>query len=357
MAASSSSQPSSQASSPEVDVRQLEVPSEVSSGARTYKLVGRLGSGASASVFEALYKNERVALKVIPSTPKFSGFLKTELLALEKISAHPYIISLNYYGLDAKRSLWFLDLEFCEGGDALHRIQQGPLTEAHTKLVSFRLFQAIAFAHSAGICHRDIKLENVLFRDKECSIPILADWGMSATFNCYEPLKRDCGSLHYAAPEILSNQPYFGDQVDSFSTGVLIFAFASGCFPFTGKTPRARLLDIIGRDRLPFPRHLSPQFRDVCCGLVETDPRNRLTIVRALTHAWFDDPAIHLESSGGVSSGEPVSDDIPSSSASSSSDHPSSSLTSSTGTPEKKKKTGSRLKAMKQALFSSGKKR
>lgn len=261
----------------------------VSCGSRTYRVLSTIGAGASASVFRGAYKNDICALKIVPNDHKSGGFLRAELLALEKLSAHPNIISLNYYGLDLSQGVWFLDLELAEGGDALGRIQKGALTEDHCKSVAYRLFQAIAFAHSQGVCHRDIKLENLLFRDRECTIPILADWGMSATFNCYEPLKRDCGSLHYAAPEILSNQPYFGDQVDSFSAGILVFALASACFPFTGKTPRTRLLDIVTRERLPFPRHLSANFRDFCCGLVETDPRNRLTITKALLHPWFSD--------------------------------------------------------------------
>lgn len=274
----------------------------VSCGSRTYRILSPLGAGASASVYRAAYKNDICALKVVPNDSKSNGFLRAELLALEKLSAHPNIISLNYYGLDLSRGVWFLDLELAEGGDALSRIQKGALSEDHCKLVAHRLFQGIAFAHMQGICHRDIKLENLLFRDKECTIPILADWGMSATFNCYEPLKRDCGSLHYAAPEILSNQPYFGDQVDSFSAGILIFALASACFPFTGKTPRTRLLDIVTRERLPFPRHLSSNFRDFCCGLVETDPRARLTITKALLHPWFAE----------FQSSAPVADDLPS---------------------------------------------
>ena len=217
------------------------------------------------------------------------GFLRAELQALEVLSQHPYIISLNYYGLDVARDHWFLDLELAHGGDGLSLVQRSPLPEDHLKEVSFRIFKAIEFAHSMGICHRDIKLENLLFQDTECRIPLIADWGMSSSFNCYEPLTRDCGSLHYAAPEILGNQPYFGDQVDAFSTGVLIFALSSGCFPFTGKTPSARLLDIISRERLPFPKHLSHNFRDLCCSLVETDPRNRSTLTKALLHPWFAD--------------------------------------------------------------------
>jgi len=254
---------------------------------RTYAVGRSLGGGASAAVYLGTYKNETCAIKVIPNDQRSVCFLRAELQALEVLSQHPNIINLNYYGLDVVRDYWFLDLELAYGGDALSLVQRSPLTEPHLREVAFKLFKAIEFAHSSGFCHRDIKLENLLFQDSECRIPLLADWGMSTTFNCYDPLTRDCGSLHYAAPEILGNQPYFGDQVDAFSTGVLIFALSSGCFPFTGRTPSARLLDIIQRERLPFPKHLSSNFRDLCCSLVETDPRNRSTFTKALRHPWF----------------------------------------------------------------------
>ena len=270
-----------------------------------------LGNGASAAVFLGKYKEEEVALTVVPNDQKSMGFLRAELQALESLSQHPHIISLNYYGLDTVHDYWFLDLELALGGDGLHIVQRAPLSEEHLKDVSFKIFKALEFAHSMGICHRDIKLENLLFLDPECRHPLIADWGMSSQFNCYEPLTRDCGSLHYAAPEILGNQPYFGDQVDAFSTGILIFALSSGCFPFTGKTPSARLLDIISRERLPFPRHLSPAFRDLCCSLLETDPRNRSTLTKALLHPWFMD----LQTTTVTPSISALVDDDPSSSS------------------------------------------
>ena len=281
-----SNQPSSRA----LDLRRPVLAGDaLTSGRRTYQVVKNIGGGASAQVFLGMLKTQSCALKLVPNNEKSMSFLRSELHALEILSEHPYIISLNFYGLDVARDFWFLDLDLAKGGDGLSLVQKCPMSEDRLKDVSWKIFKAMEFAHAKGICHRDIKLENLLFQDAECTIPLIADWGMSSPFNCYEPLTRDCGSLHYAAPEILGNQPYFGDQVDAFSTGILIFALSSGCFPFTGKTPSTRLLDIISRERLPFPRHLSHHFRDLCCSLVETDPRNRCTFTKALLHPWFDE--------------------------------------------------------------------
>jgi serine/threonine protein kinase len=115
----------------------------------------------------------------------------------------------------------------------------------------------------------------------------VADWGLSARFAKGEQLKKDCGSLHYASPEILAGCPYDGAMIDSFSYGVVLFALVTGCFPFFGNNPRSRLLDIVTRERLPFPRNLTMEVRDLICGLVEADPAIRLSITDALEHDYF----------------------------------------------------------------------
>jgi serine/threonine protein kinase len=128
---------------------------------------------------------------------------------------------------------------------------------------------------------------DLLFRDEMQTRALVADWGLASRFVEGVPLKQDCGSMHYAAPEILGGRQYDGDKVDSFSLGILLFALTTGCFPFVGRTPRARLLDIVTREKLPFPRGFSFAIRDLLCALLETDPSIRMTATEALEHDFF----------------------------------------------------------------------
>ena len=81
-----------------------------------------------------------------------------------------------------------------------------------------------------GVCHRDLKLENLLF-DKVNKHIIVADFGF-ATRDDVECLTQFRGTKSYMAPEILANQSYNGYEVDVFSAGVILFIIVNGIFPF-----------------------------------------------------------------------------------------------------------------------------
>lgn len=92
------------------------------------------------------------------------------------------------------------------------------------------ILSAIEYLHNNWICHRDIKLDNILV-DENGDV-ILSDFGF-ASF-ALEKLHEREGSVGYAAPEILSGESYDGLKSDMWSLGVLIFTFFAGYTPFKG---------------------------------------------------------------------------------------------------------------------------
>ena len=84
------------------------------------------------------------------------------------------------------------------------------------KLIFYKILKGIQAIHEAGICHRDIKPQNILF-DKDFNIKI-CDFGYS-THND-ENLTDLVGTPSYGAPEILNEEPYDGFKADIFSLGV-----------------------------------------------------------------------------------------------------------------------------------------
>lgn len=91
-----------------------------------------------------------------------------------------------------------------------------------------QLVDAIEHIHKRGVAHRDIKLENVQIDPNEQFVQLL-DFGL-ATMNVRSDTV--CGSLHYAAPELLSGNIYFSKYVDLWSLGILLFAMTFQCYPF-----------------------------------------------------------------------------------------------------------------------------
>lgn len=260
--------------------------STISDQTYKYDILEPLGKGTSGAVYMAKRRGKVTALKLVPTSHRQNAF--AEVAALERLSSHRNVITMNYCSLDREKNTWFLELELCRGGDLLSAVSKGALTEELARPLAFDVLSALAHAHENDFCHRDIKLENVLLVDEQRTSAVLADWGLSVQMRPQQRLTKDCGSLHYASPEILASRPYEGDATDIWSTGILLFAMVTGCFPFVGSSARERLTDILSRKSLPLPSSLSSELCDLISRMLVVDGRQRLSAAEALHHPWFD---------------------------------------------------------------------
>lgn len=84
--------------------------------------------------------------------------------------------------------------------------------------------------HANNIVHRDLKIENIMISDSS-EIKII-DFGLSNLYDSRKQLHTFCGSLYFAAPELLKANPYTGPEVDVWSFGVVLFVLVCGKVPF-----------------------------------------------------------------------------------------------------------------------------
>ncbi|XP_013882256.1 serine/threonine-protein kinase pdik1l-B [Austrofundulus limnaeus] len=127
-------------------------------------------------------------------------------------------------------ALWLV-MEYCDGGDLNHFLLSRPPDPQRDHSVVLQLCSALAFLHSLGITHRDLKPDNVLV----CVTPKgpvikVADFGLSkmseAAVNgdlTRQRFSSTCGSDFYMAPEVWGGLSYTA-QADIFSLGVLFWA-------------------------------------------------------------------------------------------------------------------------------------
>mmetsp|Transcript_4337 Transcript_4337/g.5980 ORF Transcript_4337/g.5980 Transcript_4337/m.5980 type:complete len:461 (+) Transcript_4337:63-1445(+) len=213
---------------------------------KKYRIVKKIGHGANAEVKEAvnLQTDERVALKLISNTlsrRKAERFWN-EIEAMKSVS-HPSILQLKDYHTDLFDlnttgklcNHYILSMELCKNGDLFDLISKsGSLKEDISKRYTFQLLSGLEALHSKGICHRDIKLENLLL-DEQFNLKI-ADFGYSSISEAFKVRKcyTQCGTGKYMAPEVLSSncRPYDGSKYDVWSSGVVCFILIMGHPPF-----------------------------------------------------------------------------------------------------------------------------
>jgi serine/threonine protein kinase len=147
-------------------------------------------------------------------------------------------------GHDQEHGEWFIVMELVEGhglSSVLH--QRGTLRQDEVVLLGFELADALAYAHSRGVIHRDVKPSNVLVQTDGSAK--LVDFGLAAIEGWDVTLSgRVFGSPSYMAPERIQGRPG-GPAADQFSLGVVLYESVIGKNPFDATTPEARLHSVL----------------------------------------------------------------------------------------------------------------
>ncbi|KAH7428454.1 hypothetical protein KP509_09G002600 [Ceratopteris richardii] len=229
--------------------------------------------------------------------------VRREVLIMHQLPAHPNIVSLK--GVFEDDNAVHLVMEFCEGGELFDRIlARGHYSERAAATVIRTIVEVVQACHKNGVIHRDLKPENFLFANKREDSPLKAiDFGLSVSFKKGEKFSEIVGSPYYMAPEVLRRN--YGPEVDIWSTGVILYILLCGVPPFWADTEQgvaqAILRGIIDFRRDPWP-NVSDKAKSLVCGMLEPDPRRRLTAQKVLEHPWLQNTKLTPE----VSLGETV---------------------------------------------------
>ena len=123
---------------------------------------------------------------------------KDEISILRKLS-HPNIVRL-LEGFERRRHV-YMATEVCQGGD-LHQVEG--TSEAQAKAIVRQILSAVSYMHQMGVVHRDLKLANVLFANKDQKEVKIIDFGMAVEHkNGSEKLSKRVGTIYSMAPEVL----------------------------------------------------------------------------------------------------------------------------------------------------------
>ena len=131
-----------------------------------YEVLKKIGEGASAKVYKVKEKStgEIKAMKQVEKSklPDVK-YLETEIKLLSLLD-HPNIVRLFEIFKDDKN--YYLIMELCHGGNLVTRMTNNKYKEKDAAILMEQIVSAIAYCHEKGICHRDLKPQNVLFCDE-----------------------------------------------------------------------------------------------------------------------------------------------------------------------------------------------
>ncbi|PVV01370.1 hypothetical protein BB560_004211 [Smittium megazygosporum] len=203
--------------------------------------------------------------------------------SITQLLFHPNICRL--YDVLYDNSYIFLISELIVGNQLLdYIVKKGRLSEHEAKRIAIQIISALSYCHSNSIVHRDLKIENVLI-SKSGEIKII-DFGLANLYSPYENLDTFCGSLYFAAPELLSARPYIGPEVDIWSFGVILFVLVCGRVPFDDPS-MPMLHKKIKSGKFLMPNFISRQCSDLISKLLIVDPKKRATMDEIFNHEWI----------------------------------------------------------------------
>ncbi|MGI8670466.1 MAG: protein kinase domain-containing protein [Aridibacter sp.] len=214
-----------------------------------YEILKKLGAGGQGTVYKALdTKLEReVVIKVLPPelTSKTANFKRFEREArlCSKLD-HPNICTVYDYHED--NGVFYIAMQYVPGKNVRQLVNGKPLELKSALQIAIQVCDALAYAHSKNIIHRDIKAGNVMVTDSG-RVQIL-DFGLAKLLQDeVNPAAKGVdqtdltelgipyGTATYAAPEQAKGEKT-DHRADIFSTGVLIYELLTGIWAFQGNT-------------------------------------------------------------------------------------------------------------------------
>ena len=278
------------------DLNTYQLPSNCFSS--HYKILSFLGEGSYGKVFKAreISTGRVIAVKKMSigdSQSKYNKIIK-EINLLKSLD-HPNIV--KYYDFFQEEEYIYLMMEYLEGCTLKQYIKNNEnISEDNARIIIKQLLTALSYLHyTCDICHRDVKPENIMFKEKnDINHLKLLDFGLS--LDSFESKKHleNCGTLVYMAPELLNNIKYT-KGVDVWSVGIILYMLLmKGKNPFYNKgDSRETIIKNIRNNNVIFScdndnlNQISKMGKDLINKLLKKNPLYRYTIRSALEHPWI----------------------------------------------------------------------
>jgi hypothetical protein len=270
-------------------VRNTNLRTSMLSRVGKYEIVGEIGHGGMATVYEArdTRLDRLVALKVMH--PHLQGAKEARArFAREAVTIarlrHPNILEIyDYSGEESDTS--YIAAELLTGPTLKQLVEQHADIPAEVaSCMTILLARALGAAHTEGVIHRDVKPENVLLHENRAIK--LTDFGIAQLIDMQgmTTTGQVLGSPGHMAPEQIEGREC-DIRSDLFSLGTVLYLLSTGELPFQGKNPHQVLKNIVDghyRDPLQVKPQMGGRLRAIIMKCLETDPNARYSTAKEL---------------------------------------------------------------------------
>uniref|UniRef100_A0A0K8TM77 Protein kinase shaggy-like isoform x6 n=1 Tax=Tabanus bromius TaxID=304241 RepID=A0A0K8TM77_TABBR len=281
-----------------------------------------IGNGSFGVVFQAKLcdTGELVAIKKVLQDRRFKN---RELQIMRKLE-HCNIVKLKYffYSSGERRDEVFLNLVLEYIPETVYKVARSFAKNKQTipinfiRLYMYQLFRSLAYIHSMGICHRDIKPQNLLL-DPETAVLKLCDFGSAKQLLHGEPNVSYICSRYYRAPELIFGAINYTTKIDVWSAGCVLAELLLGQPIFPGDSGVDQLVEVIkvlGTPTREQIREMNPNYTEfkfpqikshpwqkvfrtrtpgeainLVSRLLEYTPSARITPLQACAHPFFNE--------------------------------------------------------------------
>lgn len=260
-----------------------------------YKVKSLIGRGGMAEVYIA--QDTRLETKVAIKFIRVDRFpqevmqsiikrFENEAKKMAQLS-HPNIVKVSDYG--SYEGVPFLVMEYMPNG-TLKQYLGKPMPVQQAAGLLLPLAEALAYTHTKGIIHRDVKPTNILL--SETGSPMLADFGVAKMMDSTQTQGLTATGASIGTPEYMAPEQAVGKnidhRVDIYSLGIILYELVTGRRPYSADTPMELIIKQ-SRDPLPPPstivKDLPRNAEKVIQKALEKEPNDRFDDMRAFADA------------------------------------------------------------------------
>jgi len=251
-----------------------------------YAVGQTLGEGAFGvvSVCKKRATGQEFAVKMVDKVETPVEAIKKEADMLASMD-HPNIV--KFHGVYYERCFVCIVMDKLDGGDLVEGLQRhlkerGQINCLDVVHVAYQMASSISYLHNRNVVHRDVKGDNYLMdrknmTDGQCKI-VLTDFGTACNCKPADRLSSGVGTKIFWPPEFFDRE--YGQKVDVWAMGVIMYGLVSGRFPFRDEN------DVRNKE-VRIPKRVHPVCEEYIRKMLDKSEKTRMSSSEVMAHPWI----------------------------------------------------------------------